>query len=285
MKVFLAADMEGITGVAHRQHLMHGGEDYERARVWFTDDVNAAVEGAVAAGADEVWVNDGHATMRNLLIDRLHEAARLVVGPAQSANKPLIQVTGIERDTFAACLLVGFHSRAGTPGGLLAHTWVGGLVHEIRLDGRPAGEILLDAAIVGHYGVPVVLVTGADDACREARADLGSGLHVVEVKQTLGPTACASLVPKRTGPLIRAAAERAVRDRASFVPFRAASPTVLDVEFHRREMAERAAEAGAAERGADDRSLRYVAQDMPTAVQRLWRGFEMALRQDASFLQ
>ena len=76
----------------------------------------------------------------------------------------MIQVTGIEQEAFEACLLVGFHSRAGTVGGLLAHTWVGALVHEIRLAGRPAGEILLDAAIVGHYGVPVVLVTGGDDA-------------------------------------------------------------------------------------------------------------------------
>ena len=77
MKVFVAVDMEGATGVAHREHLMPGGNDYERARGWLTSDVNAAVEGAVAAGATEVYVNDGHGNMRNLLIDKLHPAVRL----------------------------------------------------------------------------------------------------------------------------------------------------------------------------------------------------------------
>ena len=285
MKVFIAADMEGVTGVAHRSHLMPGEHDYERARVWFTDDVNAAVEGAVDAGAEEVWVNDGHATMRNLLIDRLHPAARLIVGPARSVNKPLIQVTGIESDDFEACIMVGFHSRAGTPGGLLAHTWVGALVHELRLQGTPAGEVRMNAAIAGHYGVPVVLVTGADDCCREAQADLGDSLRVVAVKKALGPSACASLVPAATGPMIREAARKAVKDRASRAPYDIKLEVRVEVTFHRREMAARAMERGEAKWGEDDRTLCYTAEDVPTAVKALWRGFEQALRQDPAFLQ
>ncbi len=285
MKVFIAADMEGATGVAHPEHLMPGGDDYQPARRWYTGDVNAAVEGAVAAGAEEVWVNDGHGTMRNLLIDGLHEAARLVVGPARSSNKPLNQVTGVESDAFAACILVGFHSRAGTPGGLLSHTWVGRLVHEIRIQGQPAGEILLNAAIVGHYDVPLVLVTGADDACNEASADLGPALKTVAVKKTLGPTACASLVPTRAQALIRAAAEEAVRERDKVQPWKPGGAVELEVTFHRREMATRASEAGDSAPGGDDRTLRYEAADVPTAVKSLWRGLEMALREDAAFLK
>ena len=284
MKIFIAVDMEGATGIAHREQLMPGGQDYERGRRLLTGDVNAAVEGAVAAGADEVWVCDGHGTMRNLLIDELHEAARVVIGPAQSAQKPLIQVQGIERGDFAAALLVGFHSRAGTPGGLLSHTWVGLLVHEIRLDGKIAGESLLDAAIVGHYGTPVVLVTGADDVCREARADLGDDLVTVEVKHALGTSACASLTPKRAQQLIREGAERAVRGRATRAPTKTKTPVTLEVDFHRREMATRAAEVGGGER-VGERTLRYVAADMPTATARLWRGLEEALRDDGSFLK
>jgi D-amino peptidase len=284
MKVFIAVDMEGATGVAHREHLLPGGNDYERARRWLTGDVNAAVEGAVAAGADEVFVNDGHGNMRNLIIDDLHEAARLVVGPAQARNKPLVQVTGIEEGGFEAALLVGFHSRAGTPGGLLSHTWVGMLVHEIRLNGRVAGETLLDAAIVGHYGTPVALVTGADDVCREARADLGADLPVVEVKRALGPSACASLTPKRAQALIRAAAEAAVRERAKREPVRTTSPVTMEVDFHRREMALRALDTGL---GATcgERSVRYVAKDVPSCVADLWRGLEEAMREDGSFLR
>lgn len=284
LKVFLAVDMEGATGVAHREHLLPGGNDYERARRWLTGDVNAAVEGAVAAGATDVLVNDGHGNMRNILLDELHEAARLVVGPAQARNKPLVQVTGIEEGGFAAALFVGFHSRAGTPGGLLSHTWVGMLVHEIRLQGKPAGETLLDAAIVGHYGTPVVLVTGADDACREAKADLGDDLETVEVKRALGPSACATLAPRRTHAMIRAAAERAVRARARRRPWTTQGPVSMEVEFHRREMAQRALDTGL---GAlvGDRCVRYAGPDVPSASRDLWRGLEEALREDGSFLK
>jgi D-amino peptidase len=284
MKVFIAVDMEGATGVAHREHLMPGGNDYERARRWLTSDVNAAVEGAVRAGATDVFVNDGHGNMRNILLDELHEAARLVVGPAQTVNKPLVQVTGIEEGGFEAALFVGFHSRAGTPCGLLSHTWVGMLVHEIRLQGRPASEALLDAAIVGHFGTPVVLLTGADDACREARAELGEDLAVVEVKKALGPSACATLTPKRTFPMIRDAAEKAVRERAKRNPWTTTRPVVLEVEFHRREMAARAMELGLGARNGA-RGIRYEAADVPTAVTQLWRGFEQALREDGAFLK
>ncbi len=284
MKVFIAVDMEGATGVAHRENLLPGGNDYERARKWLTGDVNAAVEGAVKAGADEVWVNDGHGNMRNLIIDDLHEAARLVVGPAQARNKPLVQVTGIEEGGFEAAMFVGFHSRAGTPGGLLSHTWVGMLVHEIRLQGRVAGETLLDAAIVGHYGTPVVLVTGADDVCREARADLGDDLPTVEVKRALGPSACASLTPKRSQALIRAAAEKAVRERARRRPWTTSSPVVMEVEFHRREMALRALDNGLGH-ALGECGVRYEGKDVPSAAADLWRGLEEAMREDGSFLK
>jgi D-amino peptidase len=284
VKVFIAVDMEGATGVAHREHLMPGGNDYERARGWLTSDVNAAIEGAVAAGATEVYVNDGHGNMRNLVIDKLHPATRLVVGPAQSVNKPLVQVTGIEEGGFEACLLVGFHSRAGTPGGLLSHTWVGMLVHEIRLQGKPAGETLLDAAIVGHYGVPVVLVSGADDVCREARGDLGADLTVVEVKKALGPSACASWTPQRSAELLREAAKHAVSHRAQRKPTIVRGPVEIVVEFHRREMARRALETGDGT-PLEERSVRYVGADMPDAVRAVWRGLEMAMREDAGFLK
>lgn len=284
MKVFIAVDMEGATGVAHREHLLPGGNDYEKARRWLTSDVNAAVEGAVAAGATEVYVNDGHGNMRNLLIDDLHEAARLVVGPAQARNKPLVQVTGIEEGGFEAAMFVGFHSRAGTPNGLLSHTWVGMLVHEIRLQGKPAGETLLDAAIVGSYGTPVVLVTGADDVVREAKADLGDDLETVEVKRVLGPSATATFTPKRARGLIREAAERAVRGRARRRPWRTTAPVTMEVDFHRREMALRALDTGLGSL-AGDRCVRYTGSDVPSVARDVWRGLEEAMREDGSFLK
>lgn len=285
MKVFVGCDMEGATGVAHREHLVPGGDDFQAARRWYTADVAAVVEGCVEAGAEEVWVNDGHGWMRNLLLEGLPPASRLVVGPAKSVNKPLIQVTGIERGGFDCCLLVGFHSRAGTPGGLLAHTWVGMLVHEIRIQGQAAGEILLNAAIVGHFDVPLVFVSGADDAIREARADLGNRIETVEVKQTLGPTACATLVPERTGPMLRKGARRAVERRHEIAPWKTEGPVTIEVAFHRREMAAAALLTREGQQGKDDRTVAYVADNVPDTVRQVWRGLEMALKDDAAFLK
>ncbi len=283
MRVFLSVDMEGITGVCHQDHLLAGGQDYEQARRWLTGDVNAAIDGAVAGGAEEVVVADGHATMRNVLLDELHETARLVCGPAQARNRPLGQVTGIEEGAYEAAMLIGYHSRAGTPGGLLAHTWVGRLVHEIRIQGRAAGEALLNAYILGHYGVPVVLATGADEFVAEVRADLGEDLACVEVKKTLGPSACLSLTPKKAQALIREASKRAVAGRASRKPLVADPPVVIEVHFHAVAMQERAMELGG--EPIDTRGIRYTGPDTPATVKEVWRGLAHSLREEAAFLK
>ncbi len=282
MRIFLCADMEGATGVCHRDHLIAGGQDYERARGWLTGDVNAAVQGAVDAGATDVVVADGHATMRNVVLDDLHEAARYLTGPAQTRNRPLGQLAALEADAYDAAMLIGFHSRAGTPGGLLSHTWVGMLVHEIRLNGQPAGEALLNAALLGHFGIPVVFATGADDFCREVTADLGSALEVVEVKRTLGPSAVVTLSPRRAQALIREGARRALEHERP-APLVVERPVLLELEFHRREMRERAQELGG--ETIDDRTLRYEAPDMLEGGRQVWGALAHTLREDAAFLR
>jgi D-amino peptidase len=281
MRVFLSADMEGAPGVCHRDHLVPGGQDYERARLWLTGDVNAAVEGAFAAGATDVVVADGHATMRNVLLDQLHEGARLVTGPAQARNRPLGQLAGIEEGRYDAALLVGYHSRAGTPGGLLAHTWVGSLVHGIRLNGRPAGEALLNAAVLGHYGVPVAFASGADDFCREVREDLGPDLEVAEVKRALGPSAVVTLTPARAQRLIREGAERGLRARRK--PLEVAKPVAIEVEFQRGDARDRALELGGEPQG--ECVLGFRGADPVDAVRQVWRALAHALREDAAFLK
>lgn len=283
MRVFLSVDMEGAAGVCHRDHLVPGGQDYERARKWLTGEVNAAVEGAVAAGAREVVVADGHGTMRNLIVEEMHEAARLVLGPAQARNRPLGQLAGVDVGNYEGALLVGYHSRAGTPNGLLSHTWVGMLVHQITLNGKPAGEALLNAAVLGHYRIPVLFASGADDFCREAKADLGDDLETVETKKALGPTACLSLSPARSQKLIREGAERAVRHRLHRKPLATALPVVLDLEFHRGDARDRALELGGDASGA--RGIRYTGATVPEAVMRLWRGLEESMREDGAFLK
>ncbi|MHC4958047.1 MAG: M55 family metallopeptidase [Planctomycetota bacterium] len=280
MRVFISVDMEGATGVCHRDHLLPGGQDYERARGWLTGDVNAAVEGALAGGATEVTVADGHGTMRNLILEDLHEAVRLVTGPAQARNRPLGQVTGIE-EGYDKAMLVGHHSRAGTPGGLLAHTWVGMLVHEIRLNGRPAGEALLNAAIFSHYGVPVVLATGADDFCREVQADLGADLEVVETKRCLGPSAVITRTPKYTARTIREAAQRAMASKRA--PLEVATPVVMELEYHRTDQRERGLELGGEPSGP--RGIRFEGADPVEAAKKTWAALAHTLREDSAFLK
>ena len=159
------------------------------------------------------------------------------------------------------------------------------LVHEIRLQGKAAGETLLDAAIVGHYGTPVVLVTGADDVCREARADLGDRPR--DGRGQAGARArraCASLTPKRSaGADPRGRRAGGARARAAQALDDAAARSTMDVEFHRREMATRALDTGARRRRSD-RCVRYVGADVPDAVRAVWRGLEEALREDGGFL-
>jgi D-amino peptidase len=260
---------------------MAGGQDYERARRWMTSDVNAAVQGAVDGGATEIVVADGHATMRNVLLDELHEQAQLLCGPANTRNRQLVQLAGLVQGGFDRAMLVGYHTRAGTPGGLLAHTWVGMAVHEIRLQGRPAGEALLNAAILGQYGIPVVFASGADDFEREVRADRGDDLEVATVKRTLGPSGIISMSLPAAAERIRTGAERAMRSHRK--PLVVGDPVELQLDFHRREMRDQAAELAGTRLG--ERTLRFEAESVVEAVEPLWRALSHALRDEGSFLK
>ncbi|GAA1529588.1 M55 family metallopeptidase [Kribbella lupini] len=164
MKVYISADMEGITGLVDAEDVQPPGRDYERGRGLMTEDVNAAVRGAYAAGATYVLVNDAHGPMRNLLPDLLDPRALLIKG----RPKPMGMIEGLTPD-FDAVVCVGFHSRAGTLG-VLSHSFMGHEIEDIWLDDQPAGEIGLLHAAAAAYGVPVVALTGDDTACAEARA-------------------------------------------------------------------------------------------------------------------
>ena len=176
MKLFIVADMEGATGITHRDQLRDtGGEPFRAGCRMLTSDINAVIEGAIS---------EGHANMRNVLVETLHPAAQVIRGPALWAQKPLCQVAGLKSEMDVG-IFVGFHSRAGTKGGLLSHTWAGAVVHKLCINGQEAGETLINAALLGEEEVPVALVCGADDLAREARADLGD-VEVAVVKETLG---------------------------------------------------------------------------------------------------
>jgi D-amino peptidase len=178
VKVYISADMEGVTGLVDAEDVQPGGRDYERSRVMMTEDVNAAVRGALAAGAERILVNDAHGPMRNLLTDRLHPAVDLIRG----RSKPMSMVEGLGGG-FGAAMCVGFHARAGALG-VMSHSFFGHEIEDMWLDDRPVGEIGMLHAAATAYGVPVVLLSGDDAACAEM-ADWDPGVATVPVKRAV----------------------------------------------------------------------------------------------------
>ena len=143
MKVFISADIEGVACVVARDDGKLEGVEYERAREWMTGEVNAAIEGAMDAGATEVVVADSHGHMRNIMAEKLHEKALLVRG----SPRPGTMVEGLD-ETFSAAMFIGYHSQAGNPLGVLSHTYLGGTIYQVRINGLALGEPGMNAAVV-----------------------------------------------------------------------------------------------------------------------------------------
>lgn len=270
MKVFVSADMEGITGVVHGQELTQDTPSWNEARRWMTADVVAAAHGALAAGADEVVVVDGHAGMRNLLFDQLPAGVTAHRGPA--AGRVMCQVEGLDA-SFDCVLLVGYHSMAGTDG-MLSHTWHGGVVGQYRLNGVPIGETAITAAVAGHHGVPVVLATGDQYLVAEAAAAV-PGITTVQVKETTGRQNARCLPLATTAEMIRVAAESAVRERASVTPVRTTTPVVIEIDTLSHRQADRIERFRPVER-VGVRTIRITAPDVPTAFAEAWLAVEVA---------
>jgi len=164
MKVYISADMEGIAGIVHGEHVIRDGKEHERARKLMTQEVNAAIEGAIEAGAKSIVVNDSHGTMRNIIPEELHETAELITG----SPKPFEMMQGID-STFNAAFFIGYHAMKGSYLGVLDHSYHSRVIHDIILNNQRLGETGINAALAGYYNVPVILVTGDNIVTNEAR--------------------------------------------------------------------------------------------------------------------
>jgi D-amino peptidase len=233
-RIFISCDIEGISGVTHSDHAGPGaGEDYGRARRLMTKQVSSAVAGAVQGGAELVLVNDSHGGMRNILIEELHPNAHLLTG----APKPLSMMEGVG-DGFDGVFFIGYHSRMGTAG-VLNHTYSSRTVREMRIDGQSAGEIALNAYIAGYYGVPVLLVTGDNEAVSEASALL-SGALTVAVKSACGRYAARCLPLEEANALIQEAACEAIGLVGELKPLVPPRPSTFEISFAHTAMADAA---------------------------------------------
>lgn len=261
-RLFISADMEGIAASVTAEQLGPQGFEYERFREIMTEEVLAAVEGARAAGAGEILVADSHGNMQNLLVERLPADIAIVRG----RPRPLMMMAGIDEGRFDGAIFIGYHASASNPRGVRAHTFSSARLSEVKLNGTPASEGYFNAAVAGHFDVPVILVSGDDAAVEELQARI-EGVEGAIVKWNRGFHAARTLTPAAARDLIRRRAQRAVaRLRAGeFEPFRPSSPVTMDITFHFYRPAailtwlDRFDRTGA-------RSVRFEAEDMREAA-------------------
>jgi D-amino peptidase len=230
VRVHIISDMEGVAGIVKGQQTAGGDPMYEEGRKLYTEEINAAIRGAKAAGATEIVVMDHHGagggwSFNSLVPDLLDEACEYVV------QREWTEYTGFLEEGVDACLLVGMHAMAGTPDGVMNHTVSGRTWQNLWFNGTLVGETGINAAFCGTWGCPVLLVTGDDAACREGKALLGEGLTTVAVKKGIGEQSARNVAPLRARKLIEAAALQALKDLKAVTPYDPGRPCEILVEF------------------------------------------------------
>ena len=190
MKLFISTDFEGVAGIVDWDQIMVGSHDYEMGRRLLLGELNAAIDGAMEAGATEIVVNDSHSSMRNLPPDLIHGRARLLTGK----HKPLYMMEGLD-DTFDAIFFLGYHGSIGASQAILSHSYNPRAIWEARINGEVVGETALNALVAAHYAVPIALVTGDQVTAEEAQR-LTPPPHCVEVKRSISRYAAESLHPE-----------------------------------------------------------------------------------------
>ncbi|MFE1963164.1 M55 family metallopeptidase [Streptomyces sp. NPDC059479] len=259
MNVLISVDMEGISGIVHPTETNPDRYDYERGRALMTAEANAVIAGVLdAEPTATVLVADAHGPFRNLLPEELDRRARLVRGKP----RPLGMLGGLDEHTDAA-MLIGYHARAGGGPAVLAHTMSDSIL-DVRVAGRSLGEIGLNAAMAGHLGVPVVLLSGDDTACAEL-SDLVPSALTVAVKQALGQAAAIALHPEEARDRLRRAAAEAITRRAQVPPLTIAGPLDVEVDLSVPYMVDLATLVPGVSRAESGRTIAFTATDIAEA--------------------
>jgi D-amino peptidase len=227
VKIYISADMEGVAGVTHPGQCRPSHPDYGRFRRLMTEEVNAAVGGALDAGATEVLVNDSHFTMTNLVIEELHPGASLVSG----SNKPLCQMEGLD-ESYDGVFLVGYHEGDGDGDGVVNHTLMSATIRRVRVNGLVMDEAMINARVAGDFGVPVALLTGDDRVCAAASAAF-PGVEVAAVKRAIDRLSAAHRSVESARALIAERAAAAVEKlrRGELEPLTIEGAARFEVEF------------------------------------------------------
>jgi len=261
--------MEGISTIVDWAEVDRNNSEYAHARKIMAQDLNAAIEGALEAGAKEIIVSDAHGGMRNLRPEEVHEAAYLIRG----SPKPNSMMEGIAEGGYDAAMYVGYHSMKGTPNGICAHTISGSAVQRIKINDRETGEFGLNSALAGFYGVPSVFLAGDLAATKEAEAFV-PGITTAAVKWASGRYSAKCLHPKEAAKLIKARAKVALTNLYP-TPRVVEPPVEVKVEYANAVMADVVSLIPSFER-VDGVTMKGVFDDYQTAISALRAGIYMA---------
>jgi D-amino peptidase len=223
LKVFISVDIEGITGVINFKET-DPGDDYQYYRKLMTGEANAAIEGALEAGATEIIVRDSHSSARNIIPDLLNEKAKLI---REWSAGPLSMMEGIDK-TFDAVVFIGYHAKAMTPNGTLKHTMEGDIL-DLRVNDISLPEAGWNGLIAGYYDVPVAFLAGDLAACNQAK-ELFGNIETVAVKEGIGD-ASINLHPEVAKRKIKAGVKKALSDLKKCKPFKLNSPFTMQIDF------------------------------------------------------
>lgn len=257
LKVLISADMEGVADVTNwKIDSQPASRDYAQMRRLMTNEVNAAVSAAFDAGATEVTVADSHGDFANLDPEALDPRCYLVRG----WPRPLGMMQGLTADT-AAVVFIGYHAPEGTPNAILAHTFTGSM--ELRLNGKSVSEGAFNAAVAAELHVPVVFLSGDDQAVADARANIGP-IETVTTKESLGFNAGIMKAPATVTLAIHDAVLRGIHRRADFHPVAPVTPIVLEWRFNNVTQADLVSYLPSATR-VDGYTVRFTVRNMTEA--------------------
>lgn len=229
LKVFISVDMEGITGVVNWEEVSRDGKDYDYFRRIMTKETNAAIEGALAAGATDILVRDSHGSARNILPDLLNKNAKLL---RDWSGGFMSMMEGIDK-SFDAVIFIGYHAKAGTPNALLEHTMTGNVL-DISINGVSLPEAGVNALIAGYYDIPVVFVSGDKAICEQAKKLFGE-VKTVPVKKGIG-NAALNLHPEVAREKIKEGVKKALLNLKKFEPYKLNPPYKMVLKLKREEL-------------------------------------------------
>lgn len=255
LKVLISVDMEGVTGAVTADQLGPSGFEYQRFREFMTGEALAAVGAAKESGATEILVVDAHGNGENLLIERFPDDVRIV----RSWPRPLSMMHGID-SSFTAAVFIAYHSATTNPAGVRAHTISSGTFAAIRINGVGMAESGINAAIAGHFGVPVVAISGDDAAVAELQ-QLVPGVEGAVVKRAVSFHSANTMTPAAGQALIRERVKAGLAKRAGIRPYVLRGPLRLEITFKNYTPAEIATYLPGIER-VDSHTIRFTARDI-----------------------